>query len=57
MTPQEIKELRVSLGITQKKLAELMNVTVSTVSFWETGRRNPGGTAIRLLEVLKEKAP
>ena len=44
---QFIKELRKEKGITQEKLAETFNVSVRTISRWETGSNMPD---ISLLE-------
>ncbi|MFP4177395.1 MAG: helix-turn-helix domain-containing protein [Acholeplasmataceae bacterium] len=38
---QKIRELRTSNSIKQRVLANKLNVTISTVSNWETGRRTP----------------
>ena len=38
---KRIKELRIESGITQKTLAEKLNVTNSTVCDWEKGRSEP----------------
>ena len=36
-----IKELRITLGWTQKQFAEYFNIPKRTIESWETGRRNP----------------
>lgn len=38
---KKLKELRVEKGISQRKLGEIFNVCNQTVSFWETGSREP----------------
>ena len=40
-TGEKIKRARMQKGINQKELAQLLDVTPSTVAQWETGRRNP----------------
>ena len=35
-----IKRLREAAGMTQEQLAEIMNVTHSAVSLWESGKRS-----------------
>lgn len=37
----KIRLYRKASGETQKQLAELMNVTVTTIGFWESGKRSP----------------
>lgn len=36
-----LKELRIEKGISQRKLGEDLGVVNQTVSFWETGSREP----------------
>lgn len=36
-----IKELRKEKGLSQKELAEILNVDFRTISFWETERYEP----------------
>lgn len=38
---KKLKELRLELGFSQRKLGEIFNVCNQTVSFWETGSREP----------------
>ena len=37
----QIKRLRESLGMTQRKLAKEMNVSPAAVAYWETGKTIP----------------
>jgi transcriptional regulator with XRE-family HTH domain len=37
MNPEEVKAIRTRLGLTQQRLAEVLNVTQSTVARWEAG--------------------
>jgi putative zinc finger/helix-turn-helix YgiT family protein len=37
LSPEEIRQHRVNLGLTQQALADLLGVAVSTLSRWETG--------------------
>ena len=39
--PERLRELRKEKGITQKELAEQMNVAVSTVTRWELDVQEP----------------
>ena len=51
---EQIKEVRLSLGMTQITFAEVMGVSPKTVEAWECGRTHPTGSACRLMEVLSE---
>ena len=37
----KLKELRIEKGLSQRKLGETLGVCNQTVSFWETGSREP----------------
>lgn len=37
----KLKELRIEKGLSQRKLGEVLDVCNQTVSFWETGSREP----------------
>jgi transcriptional regulator with XRE-family HTH domain len=47
---QRIKDLRLSKHLTQKELAQLLNVKPTTISGWELGRNEPS------IETLKDIA-
>ncbi len=52
MTPAEqIKEIRVSTGLSQKKFAEKTGVPARTILSWETGNRTPPAYVIPLLRL------
>lgn len=53
MTGVEIKELRVSIGLTQQDFAGLIPVKLSTVQTWESGTFSPRPIAMARLEQLK----
>lgn len=38
---ENLKSLRLSCGIGQKQLAELLNISLKTISHWETGYSEP----------------
>ena len=54
MEQTNIKELRQQLGLTQKRLAEGLCVTLATVGRWECGLREPSPLAVRAMELLLE---
>lgn len=49
----EIKDIRISAGMTQAVFAEFMGVSIKTVEAWEAGRNHPIGSACRLLYLTK----
>ena len=38
---KKLRELRIEKGLSQRKLGEVFNVCNQTISFWETGSREP----------------
>ncbi len=38
---ENLKQLRSEFGITQKQLADMLNVSLKTLSHWETGYSEP----------------
>ena len=44
-----LKELRIKEGETRKDLAQLLNVDISMISFWENGKNYP--EVSRLIEI------
>ena len=46
------KEIRAKLKLTQDQLANLMNISVHTLTNWEQGRRHPEGPARVLLNLV-----
>jgi putative transcriptional regulator len=51
---EQIKNLRLHLGLNQSGLAAIVGVNNATVCTWERGRRHPSTTAARLLDLLSE---
>lgn len=49
----QIKSIREATGLSQARLAALLDVQVSTLRNWEQGRREPSGPARALLRALK----
>lgn len=50
--PAEIKVVRRSLGVSQKRLAEIVGASLATVKAWESGARRPDGVATKVLRLL-----
>lgn len=55
MTPQEIKELRRSLKMTQQTFAEKVGVSITTVASWENGKHSPQPFLVNKLIQIKEE--
>lgn len=53
ITPERIKLLRLGFGMKQSQLANLIHVTSSIISTWETGHGKPGWCANLLLKMLE----
>lgn len=53
-TAKEVKDIRISLNMSQSVFAILMGVSNKTVEAWEAGTNKPTGSARRLLGMLKE---
>ena len=55
MTPQEFKNLRISLGLSQRKMGEALGVkNYRTVQRYETGERLIQGSVLKVLEYIKK---
>lgn len=52
----EVKHIRARTGLSQPKLAKLMNIDVGTLRNWEQGRREPTGPAKALLKAIAADA-
>lgn len=52
ITKDEVRELRKTLGLTQRQFAEFINVSVPTVERWESGDKEISGPITLLREVL-----
>jgi putative transcriptional regulator len=55
LTPDEIRNIRTNAGLSQPAFARYVNVSKNLVSDWERGVKKPGGPALRLLAVIKDK--
>ena len=54
MLPTEIKELREQLGVTQEKMANLLQIGAKSYCRWETGRERPSRSLNLLLVSLDD---
>jgi putative zinc finger/helix-turn-helix YgiT family protein len=55
MLPDEIKNLRKELGLTQREFGELLQVGEKTATRWETGRGRPSRSLNVLLCALRDR--
>jgi putative transcriptional regulator len=54
LRPAQIKKLRKRLHVSQPVFARYLNTSESTVEKWETGAKQPRGTALKLLFVVEK---
>ena len=52
MAPNKIKEIRLSLALTQEQFAHVVGVSFPTVNKWENGKSRPSQLATRRLKEL-----
>jgi len=50
--PQQIKDIRAKLGLTQGLMGGIIGVSSKTIEAWEAGFRRPSGAAMRVLAEL-----
>lgn len=53
--PEEIKEIRKKLHMTQEHFSAYFGINTRTLQEWEQGRRHPEGAACTLLLVIKSQ--
>jgi putative transcriptional regulator len=52
-SPEQVRELRNRLGLSQAQFAQQFGLTLDTVQQYEQGRRRPSGPASTLLRVIE----
>jgi putative transcriptional regulator len=55
VTPRQIAAIRKGAGVSQAVFASYLNVTTGLVSKWERGEKNPHGSSLKLLALVKKK--
>lgn len=55
LSAEDIKKLRLDLGWTQQHFAEMLSVSINTVSDWENGKRSPRLVYQQKLKELQKK--
>ena len=53
-SPDEIRAIRGSLGLSQARFAEFLGAGLTTVRSWELGEREPSSLARRLLGAIRD---
>jgi len=54
MSPQEIKDLRISKKMNQAQLGDICGVNKSAISSWESDARKPSKAALKILQQLRD---
>jgi putative transcriptional regulator len=54
LKPKQIKKLRQRLCVSQPVFARYLNTSESTIEKWETGAKQPSGTALKLLAIVEK---
>jgi putative transcriptional regulator len=55
LAPEEIRAIRERERVSQPVFARYLNVSRHLVSDWERGTKRPGGPALRLLTIVRQK--
>lgn len=53
MKPEEIKEIRTKMCVSQEKFAQLLGATVASVCRWESGKTKPSRLYTKEIKQLK----
>ena len=53
LTPEQVREIRTRLGLSQKELAAKLGVSANSVCNWETGKTTPRGKSIEKLLAMR----
>lgn len=54
-TATEIKKLRIALCLNQREFAQELGITISSVSYYEKGTRQPSFSTVRKIMALAKK--
>ena len=54
MLPSQIKQLRISLGLTQKEMCDLLQIGAKSYSRWETGKSRQSRSINLLLRAIAD---
>jgi len=53
MSPEEIKEIRAKLGVSQEKFASILGTTCTSVNRWENGKARPSRLYVKEIKNAK----
>lgn len=56
MTPEQVRELRQRLGLSQEQMAHRLGTSLQTVHRWESGKSKPSQLAERAFSDLEREA-
>lgn len=56
MNDLDVKEIRLNLGVSQEKLAEMLGVDIRTVQHWENGRVISDRNSVKIRKLLQQKS-
>jgi putative transcriptional regulator len=54
LSPEEIKQIRLSQHVSQAVFALYLNVSKNLVSQWERGEKHPAGASLKLLTLVRK---
>ena len=54
-SPIDVRNIREKNALSQPVFARYLNVAATTVSQWEQGKKKPGGSSARLLDIVERK--
>ena len=54
-SPEKIVSIRKKLKLSQSALANIFNISLSTVQKWEQGNKKPAGASRKLLDIIERK--
>lgn len=54
-TPDQIKDIRDRLNLSQSVFAAYLNTSISSIQKWETGAKRPNPIAMKLLNIVDKQ--
>jgi len=55
LAPDEIRNLRLQIGVSQGVFARYLNVSPNLISQWERGEKHPQGPSLKMLSLVLRK--